>query len=131
YLDHNNVAPNPYPIDNRPVEDFYLFRTGNKGLDLDLTALAYTDNCCNMIEDEYSIEWTITFDPATPNGHGGTTVSGTNQPSIHAVNIELWGDRVNHLTLFHTITYRITDCNGNISDPVIREIIIKPRPKIT
>jgi len=130
YLDHNGASPDPYLIDNTATEDFFLFISGNPGLDLDLDAIGYSDNCC-LPTDGYSIEWTITFDTNTPNGVGGTTITGSGQPSAHPDDIKLWGDRVNYTTLHHSITYRITDCNGNESDPVERDIIITPRPKIT
>ncbi len=129
YLDHNGAAPDPYPIDDGAVEDFFLFISGNEGLDLNLAAIGYSDNCC-LPTDGYTIEWTITFDALTPNGVGGTTISGSGQPSTHPNDFELWGDRVNYTTLKHTITYILFDCHGNESLPVTRDIYITPRPKI-
>jgi len=130
YLDHNDTAPDPYPIDDGDIEDFFLFISGNPGLDLDLDAIGYTDNCCGTNDGDYSIDWTITFDTNTPNGVGGTTISESGQPSTNPNDIKLWGDRVNYTTLNHTITYTITDCNGNESLPIEREIRITPRPQI-
>lgn len=129
YLDHNGASPDPYLIDNTATEDFFLFISGNPGLDLDLDAIGYTDNCC-LPTDGYSVEWTITFDANTPNGVGGTTITGSGQPSAHPDDIKLWGDRVNYQSLTHTIKYIITDCNTNESSPVTRNIIITPRPEI-
>ncbi|NLB56552.1 MAG: DUF11 domain-containing protein, partial [Lentisphaerae bacterium] len=132
-LDYNsNFEAQPYLIDNLPaIEDYHLFVRSSEELDLQIEDI--TDNCCDLTESD--IEWTITFDANTPNSRGGTTISGTGQPSNYMVNgeradIKLWGDRVGFNTLTHTITYIITDCHGNESIPVIREIIIKPRPEI-
>jgi uncharacterized repeat protein (TIGR01451 family) len=130
YLDHNGASPDPYLIDNTATEDFFLFISGNPGLDLDLDAIGYTDNCC-LPTDDYSVEWTINFDVNTPNIATGTSISSTGQPSTHFSDIKLWGDRVNYTTLHHTITYWIKDCHGNESLPVTRDIYITPRPKIT
>ncbi|NLB54942.1 MAG: HYR domain-containing protein, partial [Lentisphaerae bacterium] len=127
YLDHNNVDPHPYPIDN-PDVDFFLLRHGDTSLDLDLNALNYSDNCCE-ITDDYEINWEIDFDGTEPS------VSGIGQPSAYTVSgnpadIKLWGDGFNFQEKTHTITYWITDCHGNESEPIVRDIIITPRPQI-
>ncbi len=127
YLDHNGASPQPYPIDNGPPEDFFLLMQGNTDLDLDWND--FKENCCDITES--NILWTITFDLATPNGRGGTTISGTEQPSTHYEDIKLWGDRIGYQTLTHTIEYTITGCNGNeMKEPIIRNITILPRPQI-
>lgn len=104
-----------------PSADYYLFETGSTELDLNIAT--YSDNCCDPA-DGYSIRWTITFNGSEP------AVSGTGQPSTYGSNIPLWGDGVNYLDRIHTITYWITDCNGNESNPVTSNLTIKPRPNL-
>jgi len=95
--------------------DWYILNGTNE---LDITA---TDNCCS----NFSILWVIDFsgsDPLQPN------ISGTGQPSAYGPII-LWGTPLN-VELTHTITYTITDCNGNTLQPISIDIIIKPRPDV-
>jgi len=51
----------------------------------------------------------------------------------HPTGIPLWGDGEGETfnIVTHTITYWVTDCHGNSSEPVERTITIYPRPKIT
>jgi hypothetical protein len=114
-----------------PEADYYIFEIGNDTLDIDLAT--YLDNCCTLA-DAYSIRWLIEFE--------GTDITepdivGTGQPSTYIdgvtgnpINLLLWGDGVNFQERIHHITYWITDCNGNESAPVVREIIVKPRPQL-
>jgi hypothetical protein len=104
-----------------PSADYYLVKTGSTELDLNLAT--YSDNCCSLT-DGYSIRWTIIFNGSEP------AVSGIGQPSTYGANIPLWGDGVNYLDRVHTITYWITDCNGNESSPVTVNITVKPRPNL-
>lgn len=86
--------------------------------ELDITA---TDNCCT----NYTIVWEIDFsgtDPLQPN------IGGSGQPSNYGP-IVLWGTPLN-IELTHTITYTITDCDGNPLAPITIDIIIKPRPEV-
>ncbi|HLO91174.1 MAG TPA: HYR domain-containing protein, partial [Lentimicrobium sp.] len=95
--------------------DWYIL---NGTTELDITA---TDNCCT----NYGISWVIQFagnDAAQPD------ITGTGQPSTYGP-IVLWGTPLN-VELTHTITYIITDCNGNVLPPVTVNILIKPRPEV-
>ncbi len=110
---------------NFPSADYYLLQSGDTDLDIDMST--YSDNCCTTT-DSYSIRWEIDFDqdgnlPGLPN------ISGSGQPSEYG-SIHLWGDGVNFQSRIHDITYWITDCNGNESDPVKTTITITPRPEI-
>jgi hypothetical protein len=118
-LDYEPNYPYPYPAGG----DYYLFRIGSNVLDLDFSAINYTDNCCPVADGD-SIRWEIDFDGTEPS------VSGTGQPSGQTVDIKLWGDGVTFTDRVHTITYWITDCNGNESNPVSTIITIKPRPNV-
>jgi hypothetical protein len=111
-------------LDIQPVPDHYLHKAGTTNLDLS----QISDNCACPDEEEMVIDWIITFDVDTPYGYGGTTLTGTGQPSLN--DIYLWGDGVNFSTLIHTITYTLTDCNGNIRDLAPVNITITPRPQI-
>ncbi len=97
--------------------DWYL--VGNGSTELDLSAL--DDNCCE--EEDIIISWTITFDPLV-----GGTLSGTGQPSL-STPMQLWGTAAN-VPVNHTITYTVTDCNGNVAATVSRNILIRPRPEV-
>jgi PKD repeat protein len=101
--------------------DYYSFITGDTHLDLDPSKFA--DNCalnCPPI----GIRWQIDFFGGTP-----ASISGTGQPSTHA-SFQIPGDGVTFNDMIHTITYWITDCNGNESLPVTQNITIKPRPNV-
>ena len=104
----------PYPVDwHRP--DWYIL---NGTTELDITA---TDNCC----PNYTIDWVIEF---AGNEPGQGDINGTGQPSARGP-IVLWGTPLN-VDVTHTITYTITDCNGNTLAPISVDIIIKPRPDV-
>jgi hypothetical protein len=109
---------------NYPAADYTIFKAGNTDLDLEIST--YTDNCCSEV-DGYTLRWTIDFegnDPAEPD------ISGTGQPSVHGTDINLWGDGTTFQDRVHTISYWITDCNGNESLAVTADITIKPRPNL-
>jgi hypothetical protein len=125
--------PNLYTEDNiilDPSPDYYTFVSGDTSLDL--TGL--TDNCCTT--GDLIINWTIQFtdtpDPLNPTGPllSHPDISGTGQPSTYGSDIYLWGDGVTFGALTHTITYQVTDCNGNISAPQTETIVIRPRPEL-
>jgi hypothetical protein len=97
--------------------DWYL--VGNGSTELDLTALA--DNCCE--EEVIIINWTITFDPLI-----GGSLSGTGQPSL-STPIQLWGTATN-VEVNHTITYTVTDCNGNEVAVVTRNILVRAKAEV-
>jgi uncharacterized repeat protein (TIGR01451 family) len=97
--------------------DWYLVNSGST--ELDLTNIA--DNCCDATD--ITISWTITFDPLV-----GGTLSGTGQPSL-STPMQLWGTAAN-VPVNHTITYTVTDCNGNVAATVSRNILIRPRPEV-
>jgi hypothetical protein len=109
-----NMDINP----DRP--EYYLFKQGSTVLDLDPST--YSDNCnlnCTPIE----IRWQI-------NMNDGTSLSGRGQPSTYGADIQFKGDGITFKDVIHTITYRIVDCSGNVSDPVVRIITVQPRPNI-
>jgi hypothetical protein len=114
-----------------PDGDYKIMNPGDPYLDIDLGT--YVDNCC-VLADGYSLFWTIEFDGNDPNE---PDITGTGQPSTYKdpisgapMEILLWGDGVNFQPRVHTITYTITDCNGNTSDPVVETITINPRPQL-
>jgi hypothetical protein len=116
----DNIIYNP----DYPDGDYNIFRIGDTSLDIVLSD--YVDNCC-VLTDAYSIRWTIDFEGGDPSE---PSVSGTGQPSEYAAEIYLWGDGANFLPRVHTITYWMTDCNGNESAPVTATITINPRPEL-
>jgi uncharacterized repeat protein (TIGR01451 family) len=97
--------------------DWYLVNSGST--ELDVTNIA--DNCCDATD--ITISWTITFDPLV-----GGTLSGTGQPSL-STPMQLWGTAAN-VPVNHTITYTVTDCNGNVAATVSRNVLIRPRPEV-
>jgi hypothetical protein len=124
----NHIDPN---LDKFPSPDFHTFEAGNPGLDLDMSN--YADNCCDET-DTWSLSWQIDFtdvpDPLAAGDTSNPPITGTGQPSTHPSDILLWGDGVYFLPVTHTITYWITDCHGNESLPIIRNITITSRPQI-
>jgi hypothetical protein len=117
----NNIIYNP----DYPNGDYKIYRTGSD-IRLDIDPATYFDNCCTVFEPD-SLSWTIDFDGTDP---AEPSISGTGQPSTYSADIYLWGDGVNFQSRVHTITYRLTDCNGNPSLPVTTTITINPRPKL-
>ncbi|MBK6345310.1 MAG: HYR domain-containing protein [Bacteroidales bacterium] len=108
-----------FPYQGNPRRpDWYLVAAGSTELDLS----GINDNCCD--EEDIEISWTITFDPLT----GQTPLTGTGQPSV-GTPLQLWGTPAN-VEVNHTITYNVTDCNGNAATPVSRNILIRPRPEV-
>ena len=136
YAIYNPSTPDPYyhqidpNLEKSPSPDYSTFYAGDTYLDL--TSLE--DNCCDSLSMVNSLSWTITFQNSI-NPIDGTTivnppVSGTGQPSTYGANIKLWGDGVDYTAVTHTITYQVTDCNGNVSEEIVRAITITPRPHI-
>ncbi|MEI6140245.1 MAG: glycine-rich domain-containing protein [Mariniphaga sp.] len=110
---------NPATIDinpNRP--DYCVFVKGNTMLDI----TGITDNCCSP--STLTINWHIDFDGGSP-----VPISGTGQPSTYSSDIQLPGNGAG-LISNHTITYIVTDCNGN-TNTQSQLIKVKPRPQIT
>lgn len=105
--------------------DYYTFIKGNKALDLDISK--FVDNC--PLTCPVEIRWKIdmkdgTRIPALP------TEYLTGQPSTYTNDIQFLGDGINFTDMVHTITYWITDCSGNVSEPKTQTITVKPRPNI-
>lgn len=143
---YNPSAPNPVVnhtdplLEKYPSPDFHTLTAGSTDLDLDMSN--YADNCC-AVDDTWSLRWQIDFvDVPDPLVEGATIshgpITGNGQPSTYVnpvtgnpVDIYLWGDGVYFTTKIHTITYWITDCNGNESQEIVKEIRITPRPQIT
>ena len=119
-----NLAKNPSP-------DYYTFKNGDTSLDI--TDLQ--DNCCN--QEDMTINWQIDFadtpDPLNPTGPAlsHASISGTGQPSDYGSDMLFPGDGVYFNTVTHTITFWVEDCNGNISNTQVQNIVITPRPQIT
>ncbi|WP_394698151.1 HYR domain-containing protein [uncultured Draconibacterium sp.] len=136
YAIYNPSNPNPIyhhldpNLEKSPSPDYSTFYAGST--DLDLTLL--TDNCCDSLSMVNNLTWTIDFqatlDPITGATINPAPISGTGQPSAYGADIQLWGDGVDYATLSHTITYRVSDCNGNLSEEIVRTITITPRPEI-
>jgi uncharacterized repeat protein (TIGR01451 family) len=112
-----NGLPEP-DADIVPVRpDWYVL---NGTPELDLTNLA--DNCCGT--NSLTIYWTIQYTGIPAHA----PLSGTGQPSAYGP-LPLWG--TNDFTqITNTITYRVEDCYGNLSEPVTVNIIMHPRPNI-
>ena len=100
-------------------EYFTYSPTGNNMLDL--TGLS--DNCCTS--GTLQISWRIDF-----SGGASASINGTGQPSTYGSPIQFPGDGTTFLNMTHTITYWVTDCNGNVSLPQTTTITIKPRPNV-
>nr|WP_321354186.1 HYR domain-containing protein [uncultured Draconibacterium sp.] len=126
---HLNPLVEKFPVDYRTMYARDTF--------LDLTSLE--DNCCDSTE--MTIHWRIEFSD-TPDSDDGSAVphddiTGTGQPSEYVdpdtnlpTDILLWGDGVTFYEEVHHIFYWAEDCNGNISDEIMREITITPRPEV-
>jgi hypothetical protein len=121
-LDYNPDYPNG---------DYKLMEIGDTSLDIDLST--YVDNCC-VITDGYIMRWTIDFEGSDASE---PSISGIGQPSTYsdivtgyAQDIYLWGDGVTFQSRVHTISYWITDCNGNESDAITTTITVNPRPEL-
>ena len=99
--------------------DYFTLEAGNTLLDL--TGLS--DNCC--ASGTLQISWRIDF-----NGGAPASITGTGQPSSYGSPIQFPGDGTTFLNLTHTITYWVTDCNGNFSSTRTTIITIKPRPNV-
>ena len=122
----------PYPSTwRRP--DWYVFNNDHiPSFDLDIDNVI--DNCCTEQELLENLSWVIHFDESLDPPQAD--LSGTGQPSTLDENndgivdeIILWGTPDN-VDVFHTITYTLTDCNGNVANSVSVNITIKPRPDV-
>jgi hypothetical protein len=117
-----------YP--DRP--DFMVFAAGDTTLDL--TIIDMDDNC-SLDSCPNNISWRIDFSPVTDQ-HGvlrtfsNPVFTGTGQLSDHGSDIMFPGDGTYMSSVDHWITYRITDCNGNVSFSQTRKVTVLPRPKI-
>ena len=101
--------------------EYYLFETGD--ISLDLNSALFADNCCPV--NSLTIHWQIDFKGGTP-----APITGTGQPSTYAGSIPLPGDGNTFLNVVHTISYWLTDCNGNSTSHFPVNITIKPRPQV-
>jgi adhesin HecA-like repeat protein len=142
---YNPAGPNPVVnhidplLEKYPSPDFRTLEAGSTALDLDMSN--YADNCC-AVDDTWSLRWQIDFEDVPDPLVEGATIShdpiaGNGQPSTYVdpvtgnqVDIYLWGDGVYFTEKIHTITYWITDCHGNESQEIVKEIRITPRPEI-
>lgn len=132
----NNLITALYAAGNlykAPEPDYYLFRAGNTTLDLNPAILNFNDNCTpvNQLVINWRIDFAQTPDPTSPSAWlTHNSISGTGQPSSSGTNKVFPGDGVNFATIVHTITYWLTDNNGNKSIDQTASISIKPRPRL-
>ncbi|WP_319479816.1 HYR domain-containing protein [uncultured Draconibacterium sp.] len=128
-----HVDPN---LEKSPI-DYRTLLAGDT--DLDLTSL--TDNCCDSLSMINNLQWRIEFadtpDPITGAAVSHPNITGEGQPSEYTdpdtglpTDILLWGDGVTFNEEVHHIFYWAEDCNGNVSDEIMREITITPRPEV-
>jgi uncharacterized repeat protein (TIGR01451 family) len=106
--------------------DWYIVPAGST--EFDLTYL--DDNCCD--ENQLIISWTISFGGEHPEITGSGQPSTYDDPDVAGSPnpIKIWGTN-NYLEVTHTITYTVTDCNGNAAEePTSVEILIRPRPNV-
>jgi len=122
----SNLQINPEP-------DYYLFKAGDKALNLDSLINNFTDNCCT--DAQLEIHWRIDFND-TPNPTPPPVllsyppISGTGQPSAYGADIHFPGDGATFFIVDHKITYWLTDCHNNRSMDHEVAITIKPRPQL-
>lgn len=124
-----NLLPEPQTDIEPDRPEYYLIVPGDTVLDLDTAS--FQDNCCDPDEPmNFVVYWRIDFSDGTSLPPlPGTYITG--QPSEYGVDILLPGDGEFFNDLIHTITYRLEDCNGNLSGPSPPvTITIKPRPNI-
>jgi hypothetical protein len=110
--DPANVVTDNYSP-NRP--DYYILKTGSTALDIS----NLSDNCCAV--NTLIIHWRIDFS-------GGTSLSGTGQPSTYGSDILFPGDGATYNDMFHSINFWIEDCEGQLYPEQQVNITIKPRP---
>jgi hypothetical protein len=106
-----------------PAPDHFLFKKGNGALDINPTSFA--DNCTSV--NQLVLHWKIDFSPSIPT----PSITGTGQPSAHTGDILFPGDGNTFLDVIHTITYWLTDQNGNESVHQAVAITIHPRPALS
>jgi hypothetical protein len=122
----SNLQINPEP-------DYYLFKAGDKTLDLNSLINNFNDNCCT--DAQLEIHWRIDFND-TPNPApppillSYPPISGTGQPSAYGADIHFPGDGVTFSNVNHKITYWLVDCHNNRSMDHEVVITIKPRPQL-
>lgn len=110
--------------------DYYTFKPGDTRLDLSPSNFADIIPTSCPVEIHWQIDFSPTPDPVTHNPVTKPSVSGTGQPSTYGSEIQFPGDGVDFNSVVHTITYKIVDCNNNISYTNTQKITIKPRPNI-
>ena len=120
-----NASTNLIYDPDYPIADYYTFTAGSTDLDIDISAIV--DNCCDAATEPYALRWEIDFDGDDPSE---PTISGTGQPSEYSADIHLWGDGTNYQNRIHKISYWVTDCYGNESEPYVVDLTITPRPEI-
>ena len=128
--DADNLVYNP----DYPTEDYYLFTIGSTDLDID--PATFDDNCCTspFVPATTNMRWRIDIDGVY---NAATSFEGTGQPSVYVdpvtgnpTDLRIPGDGVNFQDRTHTITYWVTDCNGNESTGETSQIVITPRPQL-
>jgi hypothetical protein len=134
YAIYNPTNPNPvYGVDpnleKSPSPDYRLLYPGDTSLDV----LTLEDNCCDSLV--MTIHWRIEFTDVPDPLNIGSSIShdditGTGQPSTYGSDIYLWGDGATYTSVMHHIYYWVEDCNGNVTEEVMEEITITPRPEI-
>ena len=122
----------PFPSSWRRPDWYILNANHSPSYELDIDNIS--DNCCTEEELLEGLSWVIHFDESLDPPHAD--LSGDGQPSAFDQNsdgivdeIILWGTPDN-TELIHTITYTLTDCNGNTADTITINITIRPRPDV-
>ena len=122
----------PFPSDWRRPDWYILNADNTPSFDLDIDDIL--DNCCSEEELLEGLTWVIHYDEDLVPPQAD--LNGTGQPSTYDADndgivdeIILWGTPDN-VDLIHTITYTLTDCNGNEANSVTVNITIKPRPDV-
>ena len=111
----------PDTVDITPVRpDYYILTPADKS-NLDLNPATFADNCTPAVN--LILHWRIDFNGGTPS-----PITGTGQISNYLGEIKFPG--APRIDVTHTITYWLEDASNNLSDEVVVNIIIKPRPDV-
>jgi len=111
----------PDTVDISPVRPDYYILTPMDKSSLDLNPSTFWDNCtpaANLI-----LHWRINF-----NGGNPSPITGTGQISSYSGEIKFPG--IPRMDVTHTISYWLEDTSNNLSDEIVVNIIIKPRPDV-
>ena len=111
----------PDTVDITPIRPDYYILTPTDKSNLDLNPATFLDNCtpaANLI-----LHWRIDFNGGVPS-----PIAGTGQISNYMGELRFPG--APKIDITHTISYWLEDDFNNLSDEVVVNIIIKPRPDV-